>query len=97
MSFSNSKSWLDAFERIESYNPQYIVPGHGKPSTLMQAKRDTHGYLTMLRDKVYKFMEDGGVIQDVGKIDQSKFSGLENYDVLKGRNIQQVYQEMEWE
>jgi len=42
-------------------------------------------------------MEDGGVIQDVGKIDQSKFSRLENYDLLKGRNIQQVYQEMEWE
>jgi glyoxylase-like metal-dependent hydrolase (beta-lactamase superfamily II) len=97
MSFSNSKSWLDAFERIESYNPQYIIPGHGKPSTLMEAKRDTHGYLAMLRDKVYKFMEDGGVIQDVGKIDQSKFSRLENYDLLKGRNIQQVYQEMEWE
>ncbi|WP_455220064.1 MBL fold metallo-hydrolase [Kaarinaea lacus] len=97
MSFSNSKSWLVAFKKIESYNPQHIVPGHGKPSTLMQARRDTYGYLTMLRDKITKFMDDGGVIQDVGKIDQSSFSYLENYDQLKGRNIQQVYQEMEWE
>jgi len=97
MSFSNSKTWLAAFEKIESYNPQYIVPGHGKPSTLMQAKRDTYGYLTMLRDKVNKFMDDGGVIQDVSTIDQSKYSYLENFDLLKGRNVQQVYQEMEWE
>lgn len=97
MAFSNSKTWLAAFERIESYNPQHIVPGHGKPSTMMQAKRDTYGYLTMLRDKVNKFMDDGGVIQDVSKIDQSKYSYLVNFDLLKGRNIQQVYQEMEWE
>ena len=97
MSFSNSKTWLAAFEKIESYNPQHIVPGHGKPSTLIQAKRDTYGYLTMLRDKVNKFMDDGGVIQDVSTIDQSKSSYLENFDLLKGRNVQQVYQEMEWE
>ena len=97
MSFSNSKSWLAAFKIIESYNPQHIVPGHGEPSTLMQAKRDTYGYLAMLRDKVNKFMDDGGVIQDVSKIDQSNFSYLENYELLKGRNVQQVYQEMEWE
>ena len=97
MSFSNSKTWLAAFEKIESYNPQHIVPGHGKPSTLIQAKRDTYGYLTMLRDKVNKFMDDGGVIQDVSTIDQSKYSYLENFDLLKGRNVQQVYQEMEWE
>jgi len=97
MSFSNSKTWLAAFEKIESYNPQHIVPGHGKPATLMQAKRDTYGYLTMLREKVNKFMDDGGVIQDVSKIDQSRYSYLENFDLLKGRNVQQIYQEMEWE
>ncbi|WP_455207748.1 MBL fold metallo-hydrolase [Kaarinaea lacus] len=97
MSFSNSKSWLSAFDALASYNPQHIVPGHGKPATLAQAKRDTYGYLSMLRNKVNKFMEDGGAIEDVSKIDQSQFSYLENFDLLKGRNVQQVYQEMEWE
>lgn len=97
MSFSNSKSWVSAFEALAALNPQHIVPGHGKPATLQQARRDTYGYLTMLRDKVYKFMDDGGAIEDVSKIDQSQFSYLENFDLLKGRNVQQVYQEMEWE
>ena len=97
MSFSNSKSWVAAFEKLAAFNPTYVVPGHGKPSTLLQAKRETYGYLTMLREKVGQFMDDGGVIQDVSKIDQSEYSFLANYDLLKGRNVQQVYQEMEWE
>jgi len=97
MSFSNSKAWLIAFDKIAAINPKYLVPGHGKPATLSDAKRQTYGYLTMLRQKIGVFMDEGGVIQDVGKIDQSEFSYLENYDLLKGRNIQQVYQEMEWE
>jgi len=97
MSFSNSKNWLNAFNVLATFKPQYIVPGHGRPATLEQAERDTHGYLAMLREKVYKFMDAGGAIEDVSTIDQSKYNYLKNFDLLKGRNVQQVYQEMEWE
>lgn len=97
MSFSSSKNWLVVFEKLESFKPKYIIPGHGNPATLEQAKQDTYGYLKMLRDSVSEFMENGGIIQDVSKIDQSKYFYLENFDLLKGRNVQQVYQEMEWE
>lgn len=34
---------------------------------------------------------------DVENIDQSQFYLLENYEQLKGRNVQQVFQEMKWE
>ena len=97
MSFSSSKNWVSVFEKLASYNPKYIVPGHGNPTNLELARKETYGYLTMLRGKVSKFMEDGGVIQDVSKIDQSDFAYLENFDLLKGRNVQQIYQEIEWE
>jgi hypothetical protein len=33
----------------------------------------------------------------VGGIDQSRFARLENYEQLKGRNAQRVYEELEWE
>ena len=97
MSFSNSKNWVSVFEKLASFKPKYIIPGHGKPSDLEQAQEDTYGYLTMLRSKVAEFMDQGGAIQDVSKIDQSKYFYLENFDLLKGRNVQQVYQEIEWE
>ncbi|WP_419605669.1 hypothetical protein [Thiolapillus sp.] len=42
-------------------------------------------------------MESGGDISDIGTLDQSHFAYLKGYELLKGRNAQQVYQEMEWE
>lgn len=42
-------------------------------------------------------MDADGEIHDVGSIDQSQFDFLENYEQLKRRNVQQVFQEMEWE
>jgi len=97
MAFSKSKNWILAFNAIEALNPRYVVPGHGKPATLRDARRSTYDYLTTLRSKVAAFMKEGGVIQDVNRIDQSQFGYLDNYELLKGRNVQQVYQEMEWE
>jgi glyoxylase-like metal-dependent hydrolase (beta-lactamase superfamily II) len=97
MAFSSSKEWIQAFNAVEALHPEHVVPGHGKSTTLEAAKQSTYDYLTMLRDKVGEFMDQGGVIQDVSRIDQSRFKHLENYDSLKGRNVQQVFQEMEWE
>jgi len=42
-------------------------------------------------------MDNGGGIENIGKLDQSSFSFLQNYEGLKGRNAQRVYEELEWE
>jgi hypothetical protein len=42
-------------------------------------------------------MDQGGGIEEAGTVDQSRFSYLANYEVLKGRNAQRVYEELEWE
>ncbi len=97
MAFSSSKAWIRAFSALEALQPEHVVPGHGKPTTLEAARQSTLDYLTMLREEVGDFMDQGGVIQDVSRIDQSRFQHLENYELLKGRNVQHVYQEMEWE
>lgn len=95
--YSNSRSWITAFETMAALEPKYVIPGHGHVTTLESAKKDTHDYLRFLRDKVSEFMEEGGDMADIGRLDQSMFSYLENYDFLAGRNAQQVYQELEWE
>ena len=94
---SNSKNWLKVFEAMAAFKPQYIVPGHGHPVTLQKARQDTYLYLTSLRAAVAKFIDEGGDISDIGKLDQSSFKYLVNYESLKGRNAQQVFTEMEWE
>lgn len=94
---SNSKSWISVFESMAAFKPLHLVPGHGRATTLAQAKKDTYDYLQFLRQSVADFMENGGDITNIRAIDQSKFSHLLNYDTLAGRNAQQVYTELEWE
>ncbi len=42
-------------------------------------------------------MDSDGDISDAGTLNQSTFSYPKSYNPPKGRNAQQVYQEMEWE
>ncbi len=97
MDHSNSRHWLEAFDTLAALEPVTIIPGHGAPADLASARADTQDYLLFLRETVGKFMADGGSITDIGTLDQARFSRLVDYDTLKGRNAQQVFQEMEWE
>jgi glyoxylase-like metal-dependent hydrolase (beta-lactamase superfamily II) len=96
-SYSHSGSWIKAFETVAGFEPIQIVPAHGHSTTLETARKDTYGYLQFLRKAVADFMDAGSDIADIGQIDQSAYSYLVNYDALRGRNAQQVYQELEWE
>lgn len=97
MPHSNSRSWIEVFNAMAAFAPAAIIPGHGPVATLDQARKDTLDYLVALRERVGAFMQDGGGIEDIGSLDQSDFAYLVSYDELKGRNAQQVFQEMEWE
>ena len=94
---SNSKNWLAVFENMAARRPRIVVPGHGHVTTLEEATAHTYDYLVFLRQAVSDFMDNGGGIEDIGKLEQSRFSFLENYEILKGRNAQRVYEELEWE
>ena len=97
MPHSNSRSWIEVFRAMAAHAPAIVVPGHGMPASLEQATKDSLDYLLALRERVGAFMEAGGGIEDIGSLDQSDFAYLVSYDELKGRNAQQVFQEMEWE
>lgn len=94
---SNSKSWVSVYEKMADFQPQHLIPGHGQATGLTQANTDTYEYLVFLRNAVSDFIENGGDIADISSVDQSKYSYLENFEALSGRNAQQIYIELEWE
>jgi glyoxylase-like metal-dependent hydrolase (beta-lactamase superfamily II) len=94
---SNSKSWLDVFEKMAAYQPEVVVPGHGNPVPLATARKDSYDYLVTLRKKVSAFMKDGGDASDISQVDMSEYNYLLNADTLSGRNALKVYTELEWE
>jgi len=97
MPYSDSRHWIRAFETMAALNPALVVPGHGPPTDLPRARADTYDYLVFLRETVGEFIRRGGDITQIGTLDQSRFAHLEDYEQLKGRNAQQVFQAMEWE
>ena len=94
---SNSRNWLAVFDTMAALEPRHVVPGHGRPTTLATARRDTYDYLVFLRKAVRDFMDQGGDISEVGSIEQDDFVRLENFAALAGRNAQRVFEELEWE
>jgi glyoxylase-like metal-dependent hydrolase (beta-lactamase superfamily II) len=95
--YSNSRGWIEAFDAIAELDPAIIIPGHGATASLDRARQDTRDYLLFLRESVAAYMDQGGTIERIGTLDQSRFEHLSGFDDLKGRNAQQVYQELEWE
>jgi len=94
---SNSRHWIKAFETMAELHPKVVVPGHGPATDLAHARKDTYDYLVFLRNAVSAFMKTGRDISQIGTLDQSHFAYLKDYNQIKGRNAQQVYQAMEWE
>lgn len=94
---SQHLAWIDAFKVIQQLQPDTIVPGHGQPTDLAGAERDTYRYLLFLRRAVSTLLDDGEDMSAVNRIDQSDFSYLNVYEQIHRRNAQRVFEEMEWE
>ncbi|PWQ95417.1 MBL fold metallo-hydrolase [Leucothrix pacifica] len=93
----NFQSWIDVFEKMASFKPDYIIPGHGNPSVLETATINTYQYLLFLRAKVAEILDNDGGMVDATKIDQSEYEYLENFETIAGRNAQAVFEQMEFD
>ena len=94
----NAKAWMGTFDALKTFGNATFIPGHGKPGKLGAFKFSTRDYLALLNDHMAKMVEEGVGMDDAIKgLDQSKFSRLENFEELAGRNASWVYLEREAE
>ena len=94
---NNFQSWIDVYEKMASFEPSYIIPGHGNPSVLETATINTYQYLLFLKAKVAEVLDNDGGMVDATKIDQSDYEYLENFETIAGRNVQSVFEQMEFD
>jgi len=93
----NSQSWVDVFEKMASFKPKHIVPGHGQVSDLPTATKNTQQYLKFLNTEIAKILEQDGDMLKASQIDQSKFDFLTGHESIAVRNAQWVFEQMEFD
>jgi glyoxylase-like metal-dependent hydrolase (beta-lactamase superfamily II) len=93
---SNTGSWIKAFDALKKFGPVTFIPGHGEPAGLEAFDFPTRQYLSLLHDHMNKMVDEGVDAQDaIEQLDQSRFSGLVNFEQLSGRNASWTYLERE--
>ena len=52
--------WLEVFDAMAAFEPNYVVPGHGAATDMAQAMAETRDYLAYLRSEIGKVLDEGG-------------------------------------
>jgi glyoxylase-like metal-dependent hydrolase (beta-lactamase superfamily II) len=98
MPMSNVKRWLASFDALAALNPGAIVPGHGAPTSLAKAQKETRDYLARLYAHMKQAVAAGDDMQTAIKsLDDKDFAYLPVYPELRGQNANRTYLELEAE
>ena len=94
---TDSKAWIETWDRFEALGAEVVIPGHGGPTDMATVRKYTRDYLVYLREKVGEVIDNGGTLQDAYEIDQSPYMHLPTAEFLAKRNAGQVFRSMEFE
>jgi glyoxylase-like metal-dependent hydrolase (beta-lactamase superfamily II) len=94
---TDTRLWLESWERFEALQALYVIPGHGHPTNMAQVRRYTRDYLKFLRGEVQALLDAGDDLQAAYLIDQSRYAHLDTFDELASRNAGRLFEQMEFE
>lgn len=93
---SNALSWQKAFHVMAAFNPLHVVPGHGKPGSMKEAKSDTGDYLDWLIANITPQIKDWVSLEDtVEKLADAPFRHLQHFDNWHRINVNRAYLQLE--
>lgn len=94
---SSIDGWMDALEYLARMDAKYLLGGHGKEYD-SKSYKTTLEYLTILRNGVKDGYKNGVSAIDIAKhVDTKKFDFLHYYQQLNYGNIQNLYNQFEWQ
>ena len=94
---TDTRLWLESWERFEALQALYVIPGHRHPTNMAQVRRYTRDYLKFLRGEVQALLDAGDDLQAAYLINQSRYAHLDTFDELASRNAGRLFEQMEFE
>jgi len=96
MGQSNSASWVNALDRMLKFDPEVVVPGHGKPSAARQLIGLQRRYFADTRAAVKKGIDAGQKLEEItATIDMPWYKEWTGKDAAKiPENIAHVFKEL---
>jgi cyclase len=86
---------LRAIDLIDALGAEHILTGHGRLTDATATKRQRR-YLTLLRDEVFRALDEGiGMDEVADRITMDEFGQEGLYEVLHRRNVLDTYAELE--
>ncbi|MBI3873831.1 MAG: MBL fold metallo-hydrolase [Arcobacter sp.] len=94
---TETKKWLEAWEKFEQLGAKIVIPGHGDVTDMEHVRKHTKDYLLHLRKEIGKILETGEGQEKAYLIDQSAFEDLDAFNLLAKLNAGMVFKLMEFE
>jgi glyoxylase-like metal-dependent hydrolase (beta-lactamase superfamily II) len=94
---TDTRLWLESWQRFEALGALYVIPGHGHPTNMAQVRRYTRDYLLFLRGQVQALIDDDDDLEAAYLIDQSRYAHLDTFKELASRNAGRVFEQKEFE
>lgn len=94
---TDTKAWLETYERFLALEPKTVIPGHGVPTNVHVVTKYSKDYLAFLRGELQKLLDEGSTLANAYKIDQSACAHLYTFEELAARNAGIVFEAMEFE
>jgi glyoxylase-like metal-dependent hydrolase (beta-lactamase superfamily II) len=94
--YTYTLGWIDSYKKFIATIPPdtKVIPGHGTPTDMKTAEKQTLGYLTFLHREVEKVVAKEGRQKDVEAIDQSAYKDRPVYEQTHQHNAVHVYKEL---
>ncbi len=94
--YTDTFAWADAIRAVVKKLPPNtkVIPGHGTPTDLKTAVRQTLGYLEFIHQAVQKVVDEGGSLADAQAIDQSAFKDRPVFEQTHKKNAAHVFREL---
>jgi glyoxylase-like metal-dependent hydrolase (beta-lactamase superfamily II)/rhodanese-related sulfurtransferase len=94
---TDTAAWIESWNNFAALGAEYVIPGHGGPTTMAEVTRYTRDYLVDLRGGIGEVIDDGGNLEEAYAVDQSAYAHLDTFDELARQNAGRVFRAMEFE